>query len=717
MLGMTNYDALPGHKVTLKDGNLNLRNDPGASPTESVVFLGTATDGPVNEPIRVTPENAYSIFGKVTFDNGIPNGATLLPAFEEAWQAGNRDIRLMRVTGENAFSSISGASYTKTTEKLASQEFVAHGNEEVTFTLPHGGIVTGTLVVRANGQQLDPSKYTADLGVKEDIQAGLPADPGSILILTDSVDMEAEITVSYTYEVTEADGTTSTYDVVENNTDGLGAPMIAYGYSKDYSLNFIPKAGLKLYANGREVVDPSAFTVNAAAKTVTVNTTELINLKDGLEVSYKHDETNVIEPTIKLESVFGGTLYNRTAVKVDKSSEGIVTVTISKPKSKKAIMSEPAMTFRSVDFPNYQLMVNAINTHPMNNVVRAEVDKEFAGQLTEGLVVKPETLFSGGADEIQLDADEMYVRLGGEKDADGFVVKPGAYQYLENYKVDFVVPLGVHSDDELTGKYDNFAYQLALACAIMSHYNSVTNGVISTSTPNTTTLMDIENHVKKLESQPNEFYMRDRFGEIITDGEGEMFDVGQFIQIVAGPDLLVGNTRLGGVASNSGATYTGFVSQLAVQSAPTNKTMPTAAGLRFEYSAPQLNRLTKARYVTYKIKPDNTVGIVDAMTAAHTGSDYTRVSTARIVKETLNQVREVADPYIGETNDIETRNALAAALDKRLNKMVEARALLGFSFQIVATEEMELIGEASIELSLRAPNELRSLTTVTSLSA
>src|SRR5699024_8701459 len=133
-------------------------------------------------------------------------------------------------------------------------------------------------------------------------------------------------------------------------------------------------------------------------------------------------------------------------------------------------------------------------------------------------------------------------------------------------------------------------------------------------------------------------------------------------------------------------------------------------------SSSQLNRLTNARYVTYRLKPNGQVGIVDSMTAAHPGSDYTRLSTARIVKEAVNQVREVADPFIGEPNDTANRNALSSALDKRLGKMVEAGALLGYEFQVISTLAMELIGEASIELSLRAPNELRKLTTIVSLT-
>lgn len=714
--GFNQYDALPGHKVGFKDGNLNLKNNTGGIATESVVFLGTATDGPVLQPIQVTPETAYAIFGKVAHENGIGNGATLLPAFEEAWQAGNRDIRLMRITGKNAAASLVGTPFIKSKIVNASQTFVAHGNKEALFTLKNGGLVEDTLVVKADGITLQASAYTFDLGVAEDKQAVTAATEAMINLNKDVCNMEAEITVSYQYTYTDVDGLVQTEDVLETNLDSSEAPMFAVGYDKEYVLTFLPKAGARLYARGSEIIEPGVFTINAVAKTLTVHATSLINLKDGIEIKYAYDEKEEVVPAIALESIYGGSVYNRTSVEVVLDEDGVINIAIVKPDVKKGIMSEQPLKFRSVEFPNFQLLVNAINTHPLNNIVRASVSNESAELLTDTLASKPAVFFSGGSDELSLPREQMYTALGGQKDSNGFIVSQGAYQILENYKVDYVIPLGVYADEELIGKYDNFAYQLSLACAVMSHYNSVTIGLINTSSPNTTGLKDVEDHVARLEAMPNEFYMRDRLGAIIKDGEGNSIDLGQFIEIIAGPEPVVRNTRLGTVASNTPASFVGFVSQLPVQSAPTNKGLPTVGGLRFEFSSSQLNRLTKARYVTYRIKPNGQVGIVDAMTAAHAGSDYTRLSTARIVKEAVNQVREIADPFIGETNDTANRNALASALDKRLGKMVESKALLDYEFQVIATPEMELIGEASIELTLRAPNELRNLTTIVGLT-
>lgn len=717
MAGFDQYQAIPGHNAQFKDGNLNLKNDPNPPSTESIVFLGTATDGPLNQPVRVTPDTVNLVFGKVAFNNGIPNGATLIPAFEEAWQAGCRDIRLMRVTGESAVSSLAATPYSETTEKIIDAEIgIGRGNDVATFVLPHGGITPASVVVKANGVILPSTAFTVDAGTAESLDPANPVTPveGEVMLHENVTDMEAEVLVSYTYTYTDVDTTVKSVDVIENNTDNAGSPMIAHGADVVITLAHTPKTGLKLYARGIEILNPSTPIFTIATNKITIKATNKIRLGDKLEASYAYDEVNVVTPTIELESAFGGSVYNEAKSEV-KTADSVTTVTITKPESKRAIMNEAPIVFKSSDFPTFQLLVNAVNTHPqLKNVIKAQTDAP--NTFVTALQTQTETSFSGGKDELNLSKDEMYKRLGGEKDVDGSIIRQGAYPLLENYLVDFVYPVGVYADDKLVGKYDSFAYQLALACAVMSHYNNVTIGQISTTTPVDVSLAAVESHVRRLEAVDNSYYMRDTLGAIITDGEGTMFDLGQFIQVVAGPDLIVGNTRLGQVAADSAAAYVGMITDLKIQSAPTNKPIPSAIGLRFEYSAAQLNRLTAKRYVTFKYKSNGRVGVVDAMTAAHTGSDYTRLSTARIVKEAVNAVREEADPYIGEPNDQANRNALTSAVDKRLGKMVEAKALLGFDFGLIVTPQMELIGEGQIELSLRAPNELRRLTTVVSLS-
>lgn len=718
MAGFENYSYLPGHIAEFKDGNLNLPNDPVPAGTESVLLLGTATDGPVLQPVAVTPETAPKIFGKMANENGVPNGTTLLSKFEEVWAAGCRDVRLMRVTGKTASLEIGATSYMQANEKV-NQEILGNskGNAEQLFILPNGGIDKASVVVYSAGNQLPTTTYAVEGGTASDLSVETdPEVKGNILLNADVTNQEAEISISYLYDYIDADGIHQIGEVTQSVFDSNAERMIAKGEDQVFDLEFKAKAGLRLYADGSEVVNNGIYNVdisNPEQPKLVIHSNAKIKIGALLEVSYAHDLIEKITPSIVLNAIYGGEVYNETKVEVV-TNNGIVIVRIEKPAVKKAQIAEPALEFKSSDYPTFQLLVNAINSHSLNNVVRATTS--YDNQASSTIEEKVGTFLTGGSSEVNLSKEELFVRLGGERDGEGYIVQQGAYQLLENYSVDYVIPLGVYADDQLVGRYDNFAYQLAMACAVMSHYNKVTNGLISTSSPANTDLRAVEDHVKKLEALGNSYFMRDRVGNEIKDADGNRIDLGQFLTVVAGPDLVVSNTRIGLLATNSPATLTGFISTLPIQSAPTNKQLPSALSLRYEFSTSQLNRLAAQRFVTYKMKPTGAVAVTDAMTAAHEGSDYSRLSTVRVVKSAMDQIREVCEPFIGEPNDTANRNAMSSVINKRLDAMVEAKALSGFEFMVIATPQMELMGEAQIQLTLQAPRELRKITTVVSLA-
>ncbi|MNQ57622.1 Phage tail sheath protein [compost metagenome] len=376
------------------------------------------------------------------------------------------------------------------------------------------------------------------------------------------------------------------------------------------------------------------------------------------------------------------------------------------------------MEFSTLDFPTIGLLVQAVNSYPLNNVVKLSTANRFLTADTKDLQVQPVTRLAGGADGVRVTKQQLFEALGGVRDVNGFVTAPGAYQLLENYTVDTVIPLGVYADDELPGKYDSFSYQLALACAVMSHRNSTTHGIIATSSPDEVGLAAIDAHVKKLLALGMSFNMRDRLGNEIKDSDGKKIDLGRFISVVAGPDVNLGSSRFGVYAENTPGVYGGMISNMAVQSAPTNKPVPGVLSLRFNYSNSQLDALTAARFVTLRTKQNGAVvSVTDAMTAAQPTSDYRRLVTYRVVKEAVNEVRAVCDPYIGEPNEVQQRNAMSAAISKRLDRMKEAGALTDYTFQVIATPEMQLLGQAQIELTIVPPMELRQITTVVSLRA
>lgn len=702
------YPNLPGFVTEFKDGGLQVRREPTPPGTESVLLIGTALDGPIGEPVAVDATTVEEIFGKAVDANGSFNGATLVKGFYEAYQAGCRDIRLLRATGSTSKAYLKGKTISRSVEKTVTDQLgLAPGNKEQTLTLSTHVIDENSLIVQVNGYEL--AKGTSYILVN----GAEGAEKAKIVLARDIVDPNLPIQVTYR----DKNGNVVTENG-ELNTNGQFKQWLTEGVEIQFSLSQSAKPdAFYLYADGVEVARKK-YKLTDGNKRVII---EAGALKKGaqIEANYINAEMMSEKPEIKLESMFGGSVYNQTQLFIEEikdSNHKVIgkKIILKKPASKKQQMAEKDMEFTSTQYPTLRLLVQAINEHPDNNIVRATVSNRFAEVKTFDL--NEVVGFSGGSDGLNPTKKEMYEILGGKRDGDGNLVEPGIYHLLENYKVDIIVPLGVYADDVLPGKYDNFAYQLALACAVISYQNSATMGVIATSSPDEAGLLAVQQHVEKLLASKNDYFMRDRSGNILKDQDGNPIDLGRYIQVVAGPDLVLGNLRFGSYADNSPASYAGFLSALAPQSSPTNKVMPFVRGLRFSYSNAQLDKLTQARYVTYMYKNNGqNIGVVDAPTAAQPTSDYRRVSTLRAIKSAINRVRQVSDPFLGDPIETPQRNALSAAIAKELDRATEAGEIMAYDFNIVATEEMKLMNEIMVELTIVPPQELRRITVVVNL--
>ncbi len=818
------YPNLPGHLVELKDGGLQLKTDVAPPSTEAVLLLGTATDGPILQPVSVDPASAESIFGKATYSNGIPNGATLTQGFEEAYGIGCRDIRLMRISGEPATASIGIDSDSITSQVLTSvqdeQLGFANGNDAATYllkilsndpanqldndslkitisniplilgeaeipatletaselseiTLSDAGTLatidgyfTGAdskeyvITVTAVAESLEASEITLldgtvitelggagsqafDLG--DGLVINIGAGGGDLTTLTCTFSFMAYAAIPATDIIPESGqyhlSETGTSYVLHANVANVGSYIgVAYNYTNAsnvlcsvtengnkttgaaqvFSLQHAvndPKA-IQLYKNSSIAIDTKDFTLSDDGMSVSLNLDNVSSL-DLISANYNYYASDSANPTIDFQSVYGGELYNDLQIEVVNvtTAGGSVIgkeVRITKPNSKKFQVNETPLIYSSLDYPTFDIMVRVINADSKNNVVKASTlfPKQQSSTLKDVLIFN----FTDGNDGLNLSKEEMYECLGGKRDEQGNLLEIGVYQLLENYSCDIVIPIGVFADDTLVRKNDNFAYQLALACAVMSHRNRMTTGVIATSSPVDTTLASIEAHVRKLEGKPLNFFMIDRAGNQLKDSDDNLIDLGRFIEVLAGPDLVLRHSRLGIYATNSAPVLGGFVSTLPPQSAPTNKIVTSAKGLRYEFSNGQLDRLAAARYTTFKLKNNGAnVAVTDAPTAAQVGSDYTRLSTVRAVKECVDQIREVSDPFIGEPNDVSQRNALSSAISKRLDKLKELGVIQGSEFQIISTLQDQLMGQAKIELTIVPPMELRKITTIVSL--
>lgn len=197
--------------------------------------------------------------------------------------------------------------------------------------------------------------------------------------------------------------------------------------------------------------------------------------------------------------------------------------------------------------------------------------------------------------------------------------------------------------------------------------------------------------------------------------------VSPYLQVVAGPQVgvsLPGNLRMQWV---SGVTqYAALVSGLSPQNAPTNQLLPGAAALRYNLSLRQLNDLTGSKYVTFHVK-NGQIRVVDGVTTAPdlfvgqdiVKSDFTRLSTLRIVNFMVREIRNACDAYIGSPNEFANYNAMNTSIKGVIDMAIDRGIIQDARYSIKLGESLD---SSDIDLTILPQFELRTINVTVGLS-
>lgn len=202
-----------------------------------------------------------------------------------------------------------------------------------------------------------------------------------------------------------------------------------------------------------------------------------------------------------------------------------------------------------------------------------------------------------------------------------------------------------------------------------------------------------------------------------TDQGGSVVDIGKYISVV-GAWVIHRNsydTTGRGYLGSWAAGYAGMVSRLPADSAPTNKAT-RAVRVPYRLPAAVLDELAGVRVIMLVSKPKGLV-VTDAPTAARPASDYTRLTTMKIVSEVVQRTRNAADPFIGEGITTVSQAALDTALEQVLVQLKREGKLQDFRFKLSITPRQAVLGQADVDLLLQPAFELRQITARVSLAA
>jgi hypothetical protein len=159
--------------------------------------------------------------------------------------------------------------------------------------------------------------------------------------------------------------------------------------------------------------------------------------------------------------------------------------------------------------------------------------------------------------------------------------------------------------------------------------------------------------------------------------------------------------------ANGACAFAGSLALLDAQSSPSRKPLFNSDALRYKPTEALADTLVNTKGVTPITTNFRRNPIwADARTFSKAGSDYERITTIRIVNDTINLVRQIAERFVGEVASIQARNALETAITSGLRGMQIAGALVAADFVVTYDP---LNSSAIIDLTLTPAFELRNI--------
>ena len=147
----------------------------------------------------------------------------------------------------------------------------------------------------------------------------------------------------------------------------------------------------------------------------------------------------------------------------------------------------------------------------------------------------------------------------------------------------------------------------------------------------------------------------------------------------------------------------GVMASLEVQQSLINKQVPNILKLVPEFSPGHVQQLIQARVNCVRLKPGRGFIIAHSLTAAPSGSDYSRVNDLRAVYYGGKAAREAAQPLVGEENDEEGNGLrlLESFMSRPLDVMEDHGQIDDYEIEAVSSENDRLLGDVYVDLGIQ----------------
>jgi len=433
-----------------------------------------------------------------------------------------------------------------------------------------------------------------------------------------------------------------------------------------------------------------------------------------------------------IQALYPGSMYNNLTCTIASSSLSIPQATIGK-----GTTISYALTGKTVA----QLM-QEINTDPKNTTIQIKAYTSAAYTNTCSGYANGSVALTNGTNGT-LD--------NGTSGMSGYrslltASTTGAFATMNDIDADIIFISGIYMDDNYAGTNTaSIATDLASACFLSTCNGYPKIGVIGLRPLLTIDATTVANKVAQCISSSSAAVDATRgtlspgyfmYAAIDSGSQfsatdpntGLLVDTGRYVQVVAGPDVVISNAQVGSYIDSPAGLYAGLISTLEPHRPTTNKKLQGVNAMAFEFTNDQVNQLAGGQaydatnninghggaYVVLRRHRSGSVIVNSDNTAAIRRSDYNKLNTLRIVNYIIEQVRGVGEPFIGEPRTYSTIAAMNTAVKAVMDSIAESGAIagkegMGYTFQIVSSPLDAVLGRINIEMSIRPSMQIQKI--------
>ena len=158
--------------------------------------------------------------------------------------------------------------------------------------------------------------------------------------------------------------------------------------------------------------------------------------------------------------------------------------------------------------------------------------------------------------------------------------------------------------------------------------------------------------------------------------------------------------------ANGACAMAASLSKLAAYSSVTAKPLYNVESMRYAPTRTQQEALGNKGVNSVVLNFNKIAVFGDGLTFAANGSDYSRLSTKRVVDEAANVVRQSCQKFVGEPSTIQMRTSMETAISSALRGMQLVGALLASDFNVTYVPDLN---KAIVDLVITPAFELKSI--------